>query len=141
MDVEMGAIYGPSMAAWGAEVARTLMASLDVDPATIVTTVLALDGDIPVGQAGLRPHGDALEVKKVIVDAEHRGRGISRMLMLELEAAARELGASTLILQTGELQPAAIGLYRSLGYLETLPYTPYELMSNSVCFEKTLPVE
>ncbi len=134
----MGALYGPSIASLSPDVVRTLLAALDVDPATVVATVLATESDLPVGQAGLRRHDDALEVKKVIVDSGHRGRGISRLLMLELEAVARELGATKLVLQTGELQPAAIGLYRSLGYVETAPYPPYELMSNSLCFAKRL---
>jgi GNAT superfamily N-acetyltransferase len=113
-------------------------------PGTIVATVLAVDGDIPVGQAGLRPHGTdasgskSLEVKKVVVGPEHRGRGASRVLMAALEDAARELGIHRLVLQTGPLQHAAISLYEKIGYVAIEPYPPYELMPGALCYEKVL---
>jgi GNAT superfamily N-acetyltransferase len=95
---------------------------------------------LPVGHAGLRRHGDgdSLEVRKVMVDSDHRGRGISRTLMLELENAAREFGAPSLVLQTGDRQPAAIRLYESVGYRLIPPYPPFELMSNALCYKKVL---
>ncbi|MES2172031.1 MAG: GNAT family N-acetyltransferase, partial [Actinomycetota bacterium] len=99
---------------------------------------------VAAGQAGLRTHGDdlgasnELEVKKVIVDGRFRGLGISRLLMAELETAAREHGYRRLVLQTGDLQPAAIALYESIGYALIPPYPPYERMSNALCYEKVL---
>ena len=142
MDVEMSAIYAESFTGYPPALMSLLTAAFTVDPATVVATVLALDAEsgIPVGHAGLRPHGfgGVLEVKKVIVDADHRGRGISRTLMLELENTARELGALSLVLQTGDRQSAAIGLYESVGYRLIPPYAPFELMSNALCYEKVL---
>jgi GNAT superfamily N-acetyltransferase len=148
MELEMNELYGSSLENFEPEVAKALLAGFDVDPATIVATALALedsdpDQPIPVGQAGLRPHvgthgQPALEVKKVIVDPAYRGRGISRALMLELEVAARELGIDELILQTGDLQPAAIGLYLSLGYVLIDPYPPYDRMPAALCYAKAL---
>jgi GNAT superfamily N-acetyltransferase len=142
MDAEMTAIYADSLGDYPPEVRSLFTAAFDVDPSTIVATVLVLDdaSRLPLGQAGLRPHGDGrvLEVKKVIVGAEHRGRGISRTLMTELENVARELGASALVLQTGDRQPAAIGLYEAIGYRLIAPYPPFELMSNALCYEKVL---
>jgi GNAT superfamily N-acetyltransferase len=144
MEDEMTALYGSTMDHYPPETARALSAAFAVEPRTIVATLLALSGDVPVGQAGLRPWGpdadslDVLEIKKVFVHASQRGRGISRALMLELETAARELGSTRLILQTGTLQHAAIGLYKSLGYTVTAPYRPFELMSNALCYEKVL---
>ena len=140
---EMDALYASAMATRDPEVAKIFFAALAVDPPTIVGTVLALDGENfdgekAVGHAGLRPHDDALEVKKVIVDTEYRGQGISRLLMTELEVIARELGYSKLVLQTGDRQLAAIALYEAIGYHLIEPYSPYELVSNALCYEKLL---
>ena len=142
MDAEMSAIYAETFGDYPPEVRTLFAAAFGVEPATIVATLLALDGGsrLPVGHAGLRAHGPdgVLEVKKVIVDVGHRGRGISRALMLELENVGRELDAPSLILQTGDRQPAAIGLYESIGYHLIAPYAPFELMSNALCYEKVL---
>jgi ribosomal protein S18 acetylase RimI-like enzyme len=69
---------------------------------------------------------------------EHRGRGISRALMIELEAIAREMGAASLVLQTGPLQVPAIALYESLGYEAIPPYGKYTVIPNALCYQKTL---
>ncbi len=144
MEDEMTALYGSTVDHYPPETARALSAAFAVAPETIVATVLALSGNTPVGHAGLRPYGsdaenrDVLEIKKVFVSESHRGRGISRALMIELQTVARELGSTTLILQTGSLQDAAIGLYESLGYSLTAPYPPFESMPNALCYAKDM---
>jgi hypothetical protein len=44
--------------------------------------------------------------------------------MLDLQERARKAGMATMILQTGALQPAAHGLYESLGYERVGVYPP-----------------
>lgn len=140
----MSEMYGPTMDHYPPDDARALSEAFAVDASTVLATLLALDGEIAVGQAGLRPHGEdaglvgVLEVKKVFVLESYRGRGISRRIMLELEVVARALGSSRLVLQTGTLQHAAIGLHESLGYAATAPYPPFEVMTNALCYEKIL---
>ena len=143
MEVEMGAIYAPSFGRYTEEIQNLLTRALAVDSSTMVATVLAVIDDVPVGHAGLRPYDDrgSLEVKKVVVDPTHRGRGISRSLMLELERIARERGAPSLLLQTGDLQPAAISLYESLGYQRIPSYPPFHLLANARCYEKVLSAQ
>lgn len=137
MDVEIGARYGYG-AAGGlpTESLRVLI----VDPADVVTTQLAVQPDgTPVGHAGLRRLGDELEVKRVVVAASVRGRGVARALMAEVERTARELGARRVILQTGDRQPEAEALYEALGYTRIPIYEPYVgPMPFSRCFEKLL---
>ena len=59
--------------------------------------------------------------------------------MLELERIARSADVRRLILQTGDRQPEAVGLYEALGYTPIPIYDPYaETMPFSLCFEKTL---
>jgi len=55
-------------------------------------------------------------VKRMYVVPAARGRGVSRAVLAGLEDAARDRGWTTLRLETGPLQPEAIGLYVSGGY-------------------------
>ena len=66
---------------------------------------------------GLKSHGHGVvELKRMYVVPEARGRGIGRALLVALEDAARELGYGTARLDTGPQQPEAEHLYRSAGY-------------------------
>lgn len=141
MDAEMGVLYGPTMLDQTPEQIAELMAVLALRPEDVVATVLALDGEVAVGHAALKRFGESLEVKKVVVDPAYRGQGISKRIMLELENVARELGVTSLVLQTGDLQIEAIGLYERLGYVRIPVYGPYALISAAVCFEKTVPAQ
>ena len=78
------------------------------------------------------------ELKRMYVVPPARGRGYGRRVLEELEAAARRLGYAGVVLETGELQTAALGLYRSAGY-EPIPcYGVYATRAWSRCFEKRL---
>ena len=78
------------------------------------------------------------EVKRMFVRPGHRGRGIARALLAELESQARAGGYSVLRLETGSRQPEAVGLYRSAGYHPVPPFGEYVGNPYSVCFEKRL---
>lgn len=134
MDAEMSARY--------ASVAMTpeVAAALAVDPATIRHTVLAVDHDgTPIGHAVLRDHHGEWEVKRVVVAAGQRGRGVGRAVMTEVERVARAAGASRVILQTGDRQPEAEALYLALGWTRIPVYAPWDVaLPDSRCFEKRL---
>lgn len=73
----------------------------------------------PVGCAGWRSSGDAgetAELKRMYVSPTARGRGVARAVLAAVERSAREYGRRRLILECGDRQPEAIGLYRSAGY-------------------------
>ncbi|HEV2061624.1 MAG TPA: GNAT family N-acetyltransferase [Solirubrobacteraceae bacterium] len=73
----------------------------------------------PVCGGGLKPLGpDVVEIKRMYVVPEARGRGVARRLLAALEDAARELGYATARLDTGPKQPHAERLYREAGYRE-----------------------
>jgi GNAT superfamily N-acetyltransferase len=79
------------------------------------------------------------ELKRMYVVPELRGRGLGRRLLDALETEARSLGYGALVLETGDRQAEALGLYRSSGY-EPIPcYPPYDSRALSVCLEKRLP--
>ncbi len=59
---------------------------------------------------------DACEIKRMYIEPGWRGRGLSRALLVGLEAKARELGYAVARLDTGDRQPEAKHLYESAGY-------------------------
>ena len=142
MDVEMGALYSDARETQNPAMAKLVGIALTVHPDEIVAAVgafdSALDTDELVGHAALRPFEDALEVKRVYVRSDHRGQGISKQLMLELEAIARERGVTSLILQTGNRQDEAIALYEKIGYVQIDRFGAYEPVPFFLCFGKEL---
>jgi putative acetyltransferase len=94
-------------------------------------------GDPAVGCGAFRPVADGcVEIKRMFVRAECRGRGFSRLILRHLEAVARQRGYRGLVLETGVRQPEAIGLYKSEGYFRIPNYGPYANEPESVCFAK-----
>ena len=80
--------------------------------------------------------GSYAEIKRVFVLDEHRGKGLSNQVMRFLEAELQSRGVSLFRLETGVKQPAALGLYRKLGYLERGPFGSYKADPFSVFMEK-----
>jgi len=78
------------------------------------------------------------ELKRMYVVPDARGRGLGRLLLVELEAEARRLGYAGIVLETGDRQPEALGLYASAGYERIPCYGIYATRTLSMCFEKTL---
>ena len=79
-----------------------------------------------------------MEIKRMFVIPERRGKQIASEILLELEKWAVELSFEKCILETGTNQPEAIGLYQKNGYSLISNYGQYEGVEESVCFEKTL---
>ena len=141
LSAETGAMYRTRLAKLPRPEREAALGSLAIDPTVIETTLLTLDDDEPVATAAVRRSVASpyeWDVKRVFVVESHRGRGISRQLMVELENYARANGATTMVLQTGNLQAPAIGLYTSLGYEPCEPYPPYGFYPGELTFRKTL---
>ncbi len=97
-----------------------------------------LDGR-PVGCGALRPMKPGVaEVKRMYVEPAARGRGLSRRLLAELERAAAGMGYTTVRLETGVRQVAAVRLYDTAGYRRIGNYGIYVGNPQSICFEKAL---
>lgn len=91
----------------------------------------------PVGCGAIKKFNDhTMEVKRMYVLPETRGKGIASLLLLELEKRTAELGFSHCVLETGKRQPEAIALYKKNNYSVISNYPPYEGIENSVCFRK-----
>jgi len=80
------------------------------------------------------------EVKRMYVVPEARGRGLGRELLVALEAEAARLGYRSLVLETGDRQPEALGLYTAFGYERIPCYGIYATRQLSLCFEKQIGV-
>ena len=92
-----------------------------VDPGEFVSPggafLVGYLGNRPVATGGLRSLGDgAVEIKRMFVIADCRGRGLSRQVLAALEDRARSLGATRIVLETGQRQPEAMQLYETSGY-------------------------
>ncbi len=80
--------------------------------------VAELDG-VVVGTCGLEPAGNGVyELVKVAVDPSAQGRGIGRLLIESCLGEARRLGAAKVVLLSNSQLTAALGLYRSLGFVD-----------------------
>ena len=103
------------------------------------TFLVARDGARAVGCGGVRVlDSTTAEVKRMYVEPDHRGRGVGRAVLTELESAAARLGVQRLVLETGVHQKAAISLYRSAGFAPIDCWGEYASSPSSVCFEKNL---
>lgn len=101
--------------------------------------VVYYDNEIAIGCGALKSFNtSAMEVKRMYVDPDTRGKGIASLLLLELEKWAKELGYKHCVLETGLRQPEAIALYKKNNYTIITNYPPYEGIENSVCFRKAL---
>lgn len=80
--------------------------------------------------------GDA-EIKRMYVTPRARGRGLARALLAELERTAEGAGRRRMVLETGLVQPEAVGLYTSSGYTKITKFGPYRDSAYCVCYAKS----
>ena len=91
-----------------------------------------------LGCGALRIDAGWGEVKRMFVRPPARGLKLGRLLLDRIAEEARREGLGILRLETGTLQPEAIGLYRSAGFVERGPFGAYEDSAISVFMEKAL---
>jgi putative acetyltransferase len=86
----------------------------------------------------VRTGPDKGELKRCFVAASARGQGVGGALLLAAEAAAREQKMRAIQLETGNLNQAALRLYRGSGFHDRGPFGDYPDNGVSVFLEKTL---
>ena len=103
-------------------------------------------GDRPVAtgawrRCGVEAFGSTatVEVKRMYVAPEARGRGVARRMLAHLEETAAAHGAEAVVLETGLRQPEAIALYESSGYVPVPGFGYYRDAPLSRCFGRLLP--
>ncbi len=101
-----------------------LLARLDGEPAACGAVRLLDDGSV--------------EIKRMYTRPTARRHGVAAVVLNALEAEARSLGASRIVLETGPRQPEAIALYHRAGFAVTLPFLDREEHPLSIFMGKDL---
>jgi DNA-binding MarR family transcriptional regulator/GNAT superfamily N-acetyltransferase len=77
----------------------------------------------PIGCGAVKHHpGGVTDVKRMWLAESARGLGLGRRLLEHLEGLAREHGSTEAHIETSDVLPEAIALYRSAGYVEVPPF-------------------
>jgi putative acetyltransferase len=106
---------------------------------SIKHVVVAYQNNTPVGCGAIKPYDEnTMEVKRMFVPLAYRGQGIASLVLADLEQWAKELGYAKCILETGEKNPEAIGLYHKSNYKVIPNFGQYADVTTSVCFEKII---
>ncbi|MFN0188468.1 MAG: GNAT family N-acetyltransferase [Bacteroidia bacterium] len=106
---------------------------------SIKFVVVAFENEEAIGCGAIKEwDSQTMEVKRMFVPLEYRGKGIASFVLKDLEKWATELGYKKCILETGEKQPEAIQLYSKNNYNLTPNYGQYAGVEASKCFEKNL---
>ena len=96
-----------------------------------------------VGCGGVALFSDFAEVKRMYVRDAARGRGVADAILARIEQEVRDAGISTLRLETGVHQEAAMRFYARAGFRRCQAFGDYTVMpphaiATSVFLEKQL---
>ena len=106
---------------------------------SISDVLLAYMDGVAVGCAGLKKYNDSdVEIKRVWVEPDYRGRHIATELMDRIEDKAREMGFKRTVLQTRPIMEDAVGLYEKRGYELIGNYPPYDKLEGAICMALNL---
>jgi len=101
--------------------------------------VLAFENHEPIGCGAIATYDfNTMEIKRMYVSPEARGKRIGTNMLSELEKWAKELGRSKCILFTGKNQPEANRLYERNGYSQIQKYGKLAEIVDSLCFAKEI---
>jgi putative acetyltransferase len=100
--------------------------------------LLAINDEEPVGCIAVRNLSDGIgEMKRLYVKPTYRGKGLGRKLAEALIEEARTIGYRKMRLDSLAWLKEAVGLYRSLGFVEIPPYR-YNPLPEAVFMELEL---
>jgi len=105
----------------------------------IQTAIIIYDNENPVAIGCYKAYNNnTVEIKRMYVDKAYRGKGISKMVLDELEKWAIENGFQQAILETSIHFNVAQSLYSKSGYVIIPNYDQYEDLEESICMKKKL---
>ena len=106
---------------------------------SIKYVVVYYDNDVAVGCGAFKPfNSETVEIKRMYVKQDFRGKGIGAAILSELELWATEINYFNCILETGHANPEAKKLYQKEGYVIIPNFGQYVNVANSVCMKKVI---
>ncbi len=103
------------------------------------TAVIIYDEKKPIACGCFKPYdAKTVEIKRMYVDKTYRGKGISKIILHQLENWAVENGFQYAILETSIYFNVAQNLYKQAGYFVIPNYDQYKGLKESVCMRKKL---
>jgi GNAT superfamily N-acetyltransferase len=101
--------------------------------------VICYQDNVAIGCGAFKElDSNTVEIKRMFVHPDYRGKGIASSVLKELEIWANEFNYTNCVLETGRNNPEAIALYQKSGY-EIIPnYDQYENIDTSVCLKKSI---
>lgn len=105
---------------------------------TPIKAILVFEKEDPIACGAFKELDNHIEIKRMFVHPEHRGKGISRIVLSALENWGKSLGYDFAILETGERLSTAVKLYQTSGYNKIPNYGPYTHIQCSICMKKSL---
>jgi putative acetyltransferase len=101
--------------------------------------VICYENDLAIGCGAFKKHpNNTVELKRMFVDPNHRGKGAAKRILQELETWSAEFGTTTIILETSIKLIAAMDLYAKSGYEPIANYDQYIGVESSFCMQKKL---
>jgi GNAT superfamily N-acetyltransferase len=133
LEADLDARYGDS------DIAPPVHRAADYAPPVGAFLVARLGGE-PVGCGAVKrgPADGVGEVKRMYVAPHARGRRVGAAILDALAEAARALGYTRLVLETGVRQPEAVALYTREGWEPVPAFGHYADSPLSRCFGRTL---
>jgi putative acetyltransferase len=101
--------------------------------------VVCYQDDVAIGCGAFKKlDSNTVEIKRMFVHPDFRGKGIASAVLKELELWASEFNYTNSVLETGKNNPEAIALYHKSGYKIIPNYGQYENITTSVCLKKSI---
>jgi GNAT superfamily N-acetyltransferase len=101
-------------------------------------TVIYLDNKAVACGCFKRKNQNTIEIKRMVVLPEARGKGFAQRILRELEVLGVESGFSFSVLDTLYKQTEAISMHQKCGYAIVDNYEPYVGLKNSICMWKQI---
>jgi putative acetyltransferase len=115
-----------------------LMGMAELTQPNVVFAVARDTDERAVGCGAVVLHPPYGELKRMYVDPRGRGHGVAKAILVRLESEATKRDCRLLVLETGPLQPEALGLYARNGFTCRARFGGYADDPLSVFMEKVI---
>jgi putative acetyltransferase len=105
----------------------------------IKNAVIYFDNNEAIGCGSFKKYDETtVEIKRMFVKPNHRGKGVATLVLKELEKWAKENNYFSAILETVKEQPETIAVYIKNGYTLIPNFGQYKNIEKSICMHKNL---